>query len=161
MWSVFADVKTAADLDLPTPEIAVREDGQRAPRTVVVPPTSELEDFITELAERAERIERRLVRPDEDNMLAISTDGRKAALDVRLVDRDPSGVSKAAVAADTIHRIWQTNQDRSYPDPVSGEQSPVTGGLQLVFCDLATPDASRWNVYHELRGLLAERGIPP
>ena len=44
---------------------------------------------------------------------------------------------------------------------MSGEQSPVTGGLQLVFCDLATPDASRWNVYHELRGLLAERGIPP
>jgi N12 class adenine-specific DNA methylase len=160
MWSVFADVKTAADLELPTPDLAMRSDGERAPQTVTVAPTPELESYVAQLAERAERIEARMVAPEDDNMLTVSTDGRKAALDVRLVDHLPSGPGKVDIAADRIVRIWQTHRDREYLDPVSGEVSPVSGGLQIVFCDLATPDAARWNAYHELRSLLADRGMP-
>ena len=85
LFSVFADVKTAADLQLPTPEITERNDGQRAPATIPVPPTVELEDFVAQLGDRAESVAQRRVKPHEDNMLLISTDGRKAALDIHMV----------------------------------------------------------------------------
>lgn len=160
LWAVFADVKTAADLDLPTPLLVERADGQRLPKTIVVPPTPELTAYIEDIAARAEAIENRLVSPEEDNMLKISTDGRKAALDTRLVGLDPSDIGKVDVAADTIHRIWTAHRERGYLDTTSGEPSPIGGALQLVFADMSTPDPERWNVYDELRRLLADRGVP-
>ena len=161
LWSVFADVKTAEDLQLPVPDIQERADGKRAADTVVLAPTRELQAYIDDIAERAERIQHKQVRPDEDNMLKVSTDGRKAALDVRLVIPDtPSGPSKVDVAADMVYRVWEQHRGREFLDPASGETSPVQGGLQLVFCDLGTPNKDRWNVYDELRAQLGARGLP-
>lgn len=161
IWSVFADVKTAADLDLPTPEIAERPDGQRAPETIPVEPTVELEQFIAELGDRAQAVADKAVRPEEDNMLTISTDGRKAALDIRMVAPDqPSGPTKVDVAADGIARIWEANRDNEYLDAVTGQPSPVRGALQLVFCDIGTPNPDRWNAYDELALQLVKRGVP-
>ncbi|WP_353301578.1 hypothetical protein, partial [Kocuria rosea] len=86
MFHTFADVKTAEDLQLPTPDLVVREDGKRLPRMVAVEASAELQDYIADIGRRAEAIQARLVPPTEDNMLKISSDGRKAALDLRLVD---------------------------------------------------------------------------
>ena len=161
MWSVFADVKTAADLRLPTPDLAVREDGQRAPATVAVQPTVELEQFIEHLGERAEAVAAKRVDPSEDNMLTISTDGRKAALDIRMVLTDgPSGPTKIDAAADAIHRVWEQTRNKEYLDTITGEPSPIHGALQLVFSDIGTPNPDRWNAYDELHLQLVARGMP-
>ena len=86
MWLVSGDVKTAQDLNLDVPQLLPRgSDGARAPETIVVPPTPEQVDYVAALGERAEAVRSRRVTPDEDNMLAISNDGRAAALDPRLV----------------------------------------------------------------------------
>ena len=162
MWSVFADVKTAADLRLPIPDLAARDDGRRAPATVVVQPTVELDGFITRLGDRASQVAAQLVAPQDDNMLTISTDGRKAALDIRMVLPDePSGPTKVDAAADTIHRTWLATRDNEYLDPVTGLPSPVRGALQLVFSDIGTPNPDRWNAYDELHLQLVRRGMPP
>lgn len=161
MWSIFADVKTSEDLQLPRPDLAQRDDGQRAPQTVVVQPTVELEDFIDGLGERADKVAAKQVSPEEDNMLAISTDGRKAALDIRMVIPDqPSGPTKVDVAADAIYRVLQASRDNTYLDPLTGEPSPIPGALQLVFSDIGTPNPDRWNAYDELHLQLVERGMP-
>ncbi|MGO2193945.1 MAG: helicase-related protein [Brachybacterium sp.] len=165
MWSIFADVKTADDLDLPTPDLAMREDGRRAPATVAVQPTVELERFIEHLGERAEKVAAKSVSPNEDNMLVISTDGRKAALDIRMIIPQhssgwPSGPTKVDVAADTIYRVWQQTKDNEYLDVITGQPSPVRGALQLVFSDIGTPNPERWNAYDELHLQLVERGMP-
>lgn len=161
LWSIFADVKTAEDLQLPTPEIAERDDGRRAPATVAIQPTVELEQFIETLGARAEKVAARAVSPSEDNMLTISTDGRKAALDIRMiVPRDPSGPTKVDLAADSIHKVWEQTKDNTYLDPVTGRESPVRGALQLVFSDIGTPHPERWNAYEELRAQLIARGMP-
>src|SRR5207248_1830528 len=83
-----------------------------------------------------------------DNMLAITNDGRKAALDMRLVDATsmPDDASKVSQAARTIHRIW-----------ADGHEQRLT---QAVFCDLSTPHTDRFNVYDELRTKLLVAGIP-
>lgn len=161
MWSVFADVKTAADLHLPIPELATRPDGKRAVETVPVQPTTELESFITRLGERATDVGAQRVAPQDDNMLTISTDGRKAALDIRLVlPGDPSGPTKIDAAANAIHRTWLATRDNEYLDVVTGEPSPVRGALQLVFSDIGTPNPDRWNAYDELHLQLVQRGMP-
>ena len=161
IFSVFADVKTAEDLQLPVPEITAREDGQRVPATIPVPPTVELEDFVAQLGTRAEKVASRAVSPSDDNMLVISTDGRKAALDIRMVlPQDPTGPTKIDVAADMIAGTWQATRDREYLDPSTGEPSPVRGGLQLVFSDIGTPHPDRWNAYDELAAQLVMRGMP-
>ena len=162
LWSIFADVKTAEDLQLPIPEISQRHDGRRAPATVAVQPTVELERFIETLGVRAEKVQARSVSPSEDNMLTISTDGRKAALDIRMiVPRDPSGPTKVDLAADSIHKVWEQTRDNTYLDPTTGQESPVRGALQLVFSDIGTPNPTRWNAYDELRAGLIARGMPP
>ncbi|MEL5990278.1 helicase [Microbacterium phosphatis] len=162
LWSIFADVKTAEDLQLPVPEIREREDGRRAPATVAIQPTVELEQFIETLGTRAEKVAARSVSPSEDNMLTISTDGRKAALDIRMiVPRDPSGPTKVDLAADSIHRVWEQTKDNTYLDPITGQESLVRGALQLVFSDIGTPNPERWNAYDELREQLIARGMPP
>ncbi|RMI13224.1 helicase [Cellulomonas triticagri] len=158
-WHTFADVKTAADLNLDRPLIAERPDGTRGPRTMILPPSDELLEYVGWLGKRADEVQARLVDPAEDNMLKITTDGRKAALDLRLAAGARTEDNKVESAADRIHAIWSTNRDRVYADPTTGDQAPVPGALQIVFCDLGTPSAN-WNVYDELRDQLVRRGMP-
>jgi N12 class adenine-specific DNA methylase/SAM-dependent methyltransferase len=158
MLHVAADIKTAADLDLPVPALAPRDDGQRTAETVTVQPSDELLDYVARLGERAERVRTRGVSADEDNMLKISGDGRRAALDLRLVGLPQNTPGKTAVAAARIASIWHANRDREYRSP-DGTPYPVRGSLQLVFCDLGTP-GPQWNVYDELRARLVARDVP-
>lgn len=160
MWHVFADVRTAEDLDLPTPALRPRSDGQRLPETVLVPASPQMAAYVSALGDRADAVRSRSVTPDEDNMLKISGDGRKAALDLRLVtDQPPEEPGKLDIAAATIAGIWQQHRDHTYLDPATDQPSPTPGALQIVFCDLATPRAE-WNAYDELRDQLTHRGMP-
>lgn len=162
MFHTFADVKTAEDLQLPVPDLAVREDGKRLPRMVAVEASAELEAYIADIGRRAEAIQARMVPPTEDNMLKISSDGRKAALDLRLVDPDPGPVvseTKVSVTADLIAQVHEQTKDTIYRHPETGEEHPTRGGLQIVFCDQSTPSED-WNVYNELKDQLVARGIP-
>lgn len=155
MWLRVADVRTKDDLNLPGPAIVGGK-----PQTVVVPPTPELLDYVARLAERAELVRNRAVDPTEDNMLKITGDGRRAALDLRLVGEPTAPDSnKLAVAADTIARIHGETRELRYLD-IHGEPAPRPGALQLVFCDTSTPNGDGWNAYTELRQLLAARGVP-
>lgn len=158
MWHVSADIKTAEDLQLPTPALR----GGHA-ETVVVPATEELTAFMGDLSARADKVQSRAVPPEEDNMLKVATHGRMAALDLRLLGRDPGRDAKLAAAATRIAGMHHANADRTYPD------SDVAGSLQIVFCDLGTPSArsrsagslsAGWNAYDELKQLLVERGVP-
>jgi N12 class adenine-specific DNA methylase len=160
LWHVFADVKTAEDLQLPAPQLAERRDGQRAPETVLIDPSPELQSYVQALARRADAVRGRIVTPEEDNMLKVTTDGRKAALDTQLLTgQKASTPGKLDHAADTIARLWREHRDQLYRTP-SGDPSPITGALQIVFCDLSTPNPERWTAYDELRQLLAGRGLP-
>jgi N12 class adenine-specific DNA methylase len=164
MWHVFADVKTSEDLKLPVPEIAERpSDGKREIEIVVLAPTPELEGYIAEIADRAEKIASRAVDAHEDNMLLVSTDGRKAALDLRLVDEGmtQSGPVKLDAVASRILAHWQQTKDNEYRDEVTGQPSALRGGLQLVFSDLGTPKDDRWDAYSELRLKLVQGGMAP
>ena len=138
MLHVAADVKTAEDLALPVPDLKPRPDGQRAPETVMVEPSDELLDYVRDLGDRAAKVRNRAVDPDEDNMLKISGDGRRAALDLRLLGLPQTTPGKITAAADRIAAIWSSHQDDEYFDP-GGIPYPVRGSLQLVFCDLGTP----------------------
>ena len=158
MLHVAADVKTAEDLALPVPDLKQRADGQRAPETVTVEPSDELLDYVRDLGDRAAKVRNRAVDPDEDNMLKISGDGRRAALDLRLLGLPQTTPGKITAAADRIAAIWTSHQDDEYFDP-GGVPYPVRGSLQLVFCDLGTPGPG-WNAYDELRGQLVARGLP-
>lgn len=146
LMSIFrgvADIQTKRMLNLPTPAI---EGGK--PQVVVSEPSAALKEIIAGLVERAEKIRNGGVRPDQDNMLAVTNDGRKAALDVRLVAPGlPADADcKLAKVADNVTRIW-----------AEGAERRVT---QLVFSDLGTPGGAGFSVYEELRKLLMERGIP-
>ncbi len=162
LWHTFADVKTAEDLNLPTPAIAARaSDGRRGVETVVIQPTLELQAYIKDIGDRADAVAQRLVDRETDNMLKISTDGRAAALDLRLVEdeREPTGPVKLDAVADTIADHWHANSTNQYLG-ADGDISPLPGSLQLVFCDLGTPSDEHWDAYHELRSKLIERGMP-
>ncbi len=156
MFRAFADVRTGEQLQLAVPDLA----GGR-PETLVVPACEELKTYVAELAERAEAIRNRTVRPEDDNMLKVSGDGRKAALDLRLVERaaDPMG-GKLAAAASVIAQIHHESRDR----PFLGDdraRSPRRGALQLVFCDLGTPKATGgWSAYEQMRSHLVSHGVP-
>jgi hypothetical protein len=154
-------VKTAEDLDLPTPPLRARTDGRRIPETVAIEPAPEVLDYVRELGERADRVANRRVPPEEDNMLWISSDGRKAALDIRMVhpEAQPIGSPLTAIA-DNIARIHADHQDDVFTDPRTGEKSPLRGAPQIVFCDLGTPNKDRWNVYDDLKAQLVVGGIP-
>jgi N12 class adenine-specific DNA methylase/SAM-dependent methyltransferase len=160
VFHVFGDVKTAEDLNLPTPLLAMRPgDGVRAPETVVVPSSLELEAFMDTLAKRAEVVRAHEVDPEEDNMLSISTDGRLAALHLRLVGVATDRPGKVDVAADRIAAVWSEHRERVYRR-ADGSLHPVPGSLQIVFSDLGTPKPGAWSVYEELRSGLAKRGVP-
>ena len=158
---LLADVKTAEDLKLPTPPLKPRPDGQCQPENIVIPTPPEVADYVQQLADRAEMVKSSRVAPEDDNMLKISTDGRKAALDMRLVgDGTPiAGRCKLDVVADNLARIYRITRNVAYRIPGTEERHPMLGSLQIVFCDLSTPHPSRWNAYDELRGLLSERDV--
>lgn len=176
MFHVAADIKLPEDLNLPVPLLARRADGERSPEILAVPATEQQLDYIRDLGERADLVRSRQVDPRDDNMLKISSDGRAAALDMRLitakggqaddgwelVDGDAEYVGDAGLkigaSADWLYRHWEANKDRVYLDR-SGQPHPRRGALQLVFCDLGTPNDG-WNVYDELKRHLVERGVP-
>ncbi|MGI8808932.1 MAG: DEAD/DEAH box helicase family protein, partial [Acidimicrobiales bacterium] len=156
LYRQVADVRTAEDLNLPVPVLS-----GGGPETVIVPASPTLREYVSELAARAERVRSRSVAPDEDNMLKITGDGRRAALDLRLVGEqpDPDG-GKLTAAADRITAIFRSSAGYHYLDE-AGEPHARPGGVQLVFCDASTPSGKGWNAYAELRALLTERGVPP
>lgn len=163
LWTIAGDIKTEKELNLPVPLIREREDGQRAPEVIVVPQSNELGDYMAQVAERNERIKAKAVPLEEDNILKLSRNAQSAALDMRLVDPDMGPTStptKAEVAADKVHSLWLANRDQEYIDKRTGEISPRSGALQLVFCDLSTPSNTRWDFYNELRSQLVARGMP-
>jgi hypothetical protein len=146
LLSVFrtvADVQTADMLNLPRPEL---ENGR--PAIASASASAELKAFIRTLTERAERLRKERVDPAVDNMLKITGEGRKAALDMRLID--PGAVAdqetKIDLAVSRIIRIWNATQN---------ERS-----TQLVFSDLSTPDPERFNVYDDVRSKLVRAGVP-
>src|ERR1035438_4004905 len=143
MFRTFADVQTADMLNLPRPGMA----GGR-PQIAAAPASEPLKAFIKTLTDRAERLRTARVDPSVDNMLKITGDGRKAALDMRLVDAFAQpGDTKVRRAINTIYDTWAV-----------GKEKRLT---QLVFCDLSTPDPDRFNVYDEVRDRLIAKGIPP
>ncbi|WP_249011201.1 helicase-related protein [Conexibacter sp. DBS9H8] len=130
------------------------------PRTIVIPAGPEITDYLLHLADRAEKVRSRAVLPEEDNMLKISSDGRKAALDMRLITGEQTqGECKLERAARAIGTVWRATRELTYADPDSDEPSPIPGALQIVFCDLSTPSEG-WNAYDELRSLLVAEGLP-
>ncbi len=142
MFRSFADVQTADMLHLPRPST---EGGK--PQITATPGSPELKEYVGTLVARAQKLRASKVDPSVDNMLKITGDGRKAALDMRLVN--PFAVvsdTKVGRAVEKIHRVWAAGRERRL--------------TQLVFCDLSTPNAERFNVYDEIRGLLIAKGRP-
>ncbi|MCI5765146.1 MAG: hypothetical protein MR219_00620, partial [Clostridiales bacterium] len=177
MFKLVADIKTADQLNLPTPTAHYE--------TVVVEPSEQQKEIVKSLSERAARVHSGVVKPDEDNMLKITSDGRKLGLDQRLINPmlpdDPN--SKVNTCINNLNRIWE-----------EGKEQKTT---QLVFCDLSTPkgsvsqpsqitakaaseeidglsppqvsenqteiplDLERFSVYDDIRDKLIARGIPP
>ena len=160
MLSTVADVRLAEHLDLPTPTLVPRPDGQRAPQVVAVPANPELATFMAGIAERAEQIRARAVDPSQDNLLKVSTEGRAAALDVRLVlpGTTPTGLTKIEVAAARIAALHHAHATSTYRDE-HDRAHPTPGALQLVFADQGTP-SSKTNLYAILRDQLVDHGIP-
>ncbi|MFG1977021.1 SNF2-related protein [Nonomuraea fuscirosea] len=142
LYRIAADVKTAADLNLPTPPVRRDANGNRG-ETVVIPASDEQLAYIAELGKRAEAIRNGGVDPSEDNMLKISGDGKRAALDMRLIDPGAESVGgKVDVASDRIAAIFHETKNHVYPihkdDPTP---HPTPGALQIVFMDQGTPQA--------------------
>lgn len=142
MWKESADIQTAEMLKLPVPEAENI--------TVVTKPSEFQKELVAELGERAEDVRNRLVEPKEDNMLKITSDGRKLALDQRLafaeLPDDPD--SKINACIKNVLQVWQDTEPQK--------------GAQLVFCDLSTPrgDGS-FNVYDDIKQKLMAQGVPP
>ena len=150
MLSDFADLLPSSALDLQRPESVVSN--------VVVKPSDEQRVFIKSLAERADRLRQggQPQRPDGkgvDNMLVICGDGRKAALDPRLVDLD-GGSPKVAAVAEQVAEIYHESKELIYG------ASKNTGALQAVFSDLGTPHPGDPQTYGRLRNELILRGVP-
>jgi len=144
MFHTFADIQTADMLNLPRPRVAGGK-----PKVVVVPSTPQLKAFVSSLVDRAQRIRSGSVDPSVDNNLKIVTDGRKASLDMRLVDPETevSFDTKVSEAVRNIFRIWQeTAGDRRL--------------TQIAFCDISTPAPDRFNVYDEVKARLIACGVP-
>ena len=142
MFRSVSDVQTADMLKLPRPAVV-----HGKPQVEAASASEDLKAYIKTLTERAEQLRSRRVDPSVDNMLKITGDGRKAALDMRLVDAFAAahGDTKVGRAVERIRAIWETTQRERL--------------TQLVFCDLSTPDRSRFNVYEEVRSRLVAAGI--
>ena len=141
MFREIADIQTADMLKLPVPEVRYHN--------IKTKPSGIQKEMVAGLAGRAEKVRARLVKPNIDNMLKITNDGRKLALDQRMIDPmlpdDPD--SKVNTCVDNVYRIWEEHAD--------------TKAAQLVFCDLSTPkNDGTFNVYDDMREKLIRRGIP-
>ena len=143
MFKQVADVKTADMLNLPVPKLVGGK-----PINVALPPSPQQKQMVADLADRAEEIRAGNVDPTEDNMLKVTNDGRKLALDQRLIDPNlPENPNdKVHACAENVYRIWSETKDKKL--------------TQLVFCDLSTPKPDSFNVYDDLRNLLISMGIP-
>jgi hypothetical protein len=140
MFRTFADVQTADMLKLPRPDL---EGGK--PQITPAPTSPELKAYVATLVERAKNLKGS--DPSIDNMLKITGDGRKAALDMRIIDPDiETSENKVDRAIDRICTIWTASHNRRL--------------TQLVFCDISTPNPDRFNVYDEVRKRLIEHGVP-
>ena len=141
MFKEVADIKTADMLNLPVPEAKYHN--------IAVKPSEMQKEMVASLAERAEQVRGGGVDSSVDNMLKITNDGRKLALDQRMLNDmlpDFEG-SKINACVDNIYRIWEKNTDKK--------------SAQLVFCDLSTPkNDGTFSVYNDIRKKLIERGIP-
>ena len=155
MWRQMADQVTRDNLDVQLPTLPP---GGRS--TTAIPRSAEQAAYSAALESRADAVRSGAVKPDQDNILKISSDGRKAALDQRLValPPDPAG-GRLAAATRAIMRLHESTKDRVYTDE-DGRPSPRTGGLQIVFCDQSTPKPGQWNVYTALRDDLTDAGMP-
>jgi N12 class adenine-specific DNA methylase len=142
-FRTFADIQTADMLNLPRPEM---QGGK--PAVIVSPASPQLKEYVSFLVERASRVRNRGVDPRTDNMLKVTTDGRKAALDMRLVDpgAEVTHETKLSKAAAQIYRIWK-----------GGREERLT---QVVFCDISTPNPDKFNAYDEIRARLLAYGVP-
>ena len=141
MFREVADIQTADMLKLPVPKVNYRN--------IKVAPSEIQTEMVASLAKRAEKVRDRLVEPYIDNMLKITNDGRKLALDQRLIDPMLPDFenSKVNACVDNVYRIWTENADAR--------------ATQLVFCDLSTPkNDGTFNVYDDIRTKLTDRGIP-
>ena len=141
IWKEAADIQTADMLKLPTPEAV--------PITVTTEPSKFQQEMVAELADRADAVRNRLVDPSVDNMLRITSDGRKLALDQRLqnplLPDDPD--SKVNACVKNVLTEWRNSMD--------------IRGTQLVFCDLSTPKGDgKFNVYDDIKAKLIAQGIP-
>lgn len=141
LFKEVADIQTSEMLNLPVPKANYHN--------VVIKPSEIQKELVKDLSERAEKIRNRMVDSSVDNMLKITNDGRKLALDQRLTNDmlEDFEHSKVATCADNIYSIWdKTSEDKS---------------AQLVFCDLSTPhNDGKFNVYDDLKTKLIDRGIP-
>lgn len=140
LFKEVADIQTSEMLNLPVPKANYHN--------VVIEPSEIQKELVKDLSERAEKIRNRMVDSSVDNMLKITNDGRKLALDQRLTNDmlEDFEHSKVATCADNIYSIWdKTSEDKS---------------AQLVFCDLSTPhNDGKFNVYDDLKTKLIDRGI--
>ena len=141
MFREVADIQTADMLKLPVPKVNYHN--------IKTKPSEIQTEMVASLAKRAEKVRARLVEPNIDNMLKITNDGRKLALDQRMIDPmlpdDPD--SKVNACVDNVYHIWEEQAD--------------TKATQLVFCDLSTPkNDGTFNVYDDMREKLIARGIP-
>ena len=141
MFREVADIQTADMLKLPVPKVNYHN--------IKTKPSEIQTEMVASLAKRAEKVRARLVEPNIDNMLKITNDGRKLALDQRMIDPmlpdDPD--SKVNACVDNVYRIWEEHAD--------------TKATQLVFCDLSTPkNDGTFNVYDDMREQLIALGIP-
>ena len=142
-FHTFADIMTQDDVDLDVPECEKVN--------VRVEATEEQKALVEALAERADKVRSGGVDPAEDNLLKITSEGRKIALDPKLIDPDDEGIEpldggKVEACALNVFDLWR--------------KSAETRGTQLVFCDTSTPASGKWNVYADLKRRLVELGVP-
>ncbi len=141
MFKEVADIQTAETLNLPVPKANFK--------TITVKPSDIQKEMVADLGKRAEAIRKREVDSKTDNMLKITNEGRKLALDQRLLNDmlgDFEG-SKVNICANNVYEIWDKSKEKK--------------STQLVFCDLSTPNNDgKFNVYDDLKQKLIDRGIP-
>ena len=141
MFKDFADIQTADMLDLPTPEVKYEN--------IILEPSDLQKEMVRQLSERAVMVQKKMVDAKVDNMLKITTDGRKIGLDQRLINPllPESENSKTGACADKVFEIWEDTKNKRL--------------TQLVFCDYSTPKKDgRFNIYEDIKGKLIEKGVP-
>ena len=141
MFKEIADIQTADMLKLPVPEAEYHN--------VVLKPSEQQKEIVASLSQRAEKVRNKQVDSNEDNMLVITNDGRKLALDQRLLNSSlpDSNTGKVAVCAENVYSIWEQTKEKK--------------STQMVFVDLSTPhNDGQFNVYDDLKKKLLDKGIP-